>query len=101
MYPNLPCYQPTFDGVLNHGGIIDIGGGWSQLIAPDGSGNVITITPAGVVSYSSPSNNTPYTQFIIQPSGAVACIMPDRSGGPQKNARWWNYVIALVPTSGL
>lgn len=96
---SIPAFQPALNGILNHGGIEGVGGGWSTLIAPDGSGSIIRIDPSGVVSYISADHVDPYSQFIV--SGMVASIMPLRAGGPLPNAKWWNYGLIQVPTSGL
>lgn len=96
----IPSYSPSFDGLLNHGGTSTPSGPWAtHLLAPDGSGNWVSVDPDGTVSYVPAGTDTPYTQFQV--AGNVASVMPARNGGPLPGARWWNFAAIQVPTSGL
>lgn len=95
----IPSYSPSLNGILSIASIASIGNGWSHLIAPDGSGQFVSVNPDGLVSYS--TQDDPYSQCIVSPDGQKASFMPLRDGGPMPGASWLNYGLILVPTSGL
>lgn len=97
----IPALAVDLDGVLNIAGTTIPNGDWSHLIAPDGSGNWVAINPSGVASVVPAGHDDPYSQFVVSSDGHLASVMPLRSGGPLPSARWWNYAIVVVPTSGL
>ncbi len=99
----VPSFTKDLDGILAIGGVIPNLNGttWAALIAPDGSGHVISINPNGDVEYVPPGDYNPYNSFIVSPDGQKASVMPLRSGGPLPGARWWHYGLIVVPTTGL
>ena len=96
----VPSFTKDLDGILAIASI-SVGSPFSTLVAPDGSANVISVDPNGVVTYVDPAAGGTYIQALVSPDGKVASFMPLRSGGPMPHARWWHFALIIVPTDGL
>lgn len=98
----IPTFTPALDGILAIANIVTLNAQWSQLLAPDGSGRVLSVDVDGGITYVAPDDpNNASRECVISADGQKASFMPKRSGGPLPGARWWHYGLIIVPTGGL